>query len=239
LKKLALVFIVFLLILGSCSTNNSQPDESILILPKKIVETGSYSNTTTFIYVGNKIATATNSDGSKAAYTYTENFITKIESYDSNNALISTVDFSYTNGKVSLRVVKGLDPKLLYKTDYIYNTDGTVTEKSTTLNTISNVITQDGTVKYTYVNGNLVKKEETSGANPSTTTYEYDTKNHPAKNIEGMILIGMGTVNNETESTSVNNINTSPTVNMTAYTYDANGFPVGSKSDYGTTQYFY
>lgn len=241
MKKVALVLSVLIFAFVSCSKNDvPQSDQSATILPKRmVVVDANYPENMIFTYIGNKIATVTNSDGSKATYTYTGNLITKIENFDSNNALLSTVDFSYTNGKVSLRLIKGFGFTSIHKTDYIYNTDGTVTEKNSTLNTTTNSTTQEGSTKNTYANGNLLKKEETVGTITFITTYEYDTKNNPVKNIEGMMLIGMGMVNNVITSSSLTGTNTTPTVYTTTYTYDANGFPTESKASNRTTQYFY
>ena len=80
MKKLALVFSVFSLAFGSCSKSDTpQPDQSSVILLKKMVGTESGRTSTDVLsYIGNKLTTKASDDGSKEIYSYTGNMITKM-----------------------------------------------------------------------------------------------------------------------------------------------------------------
>lgn len=250
MKKIASI-ITLVLILGSCSTDKT-PNASV-ILPTKRVEInaqGNISYTTIFSYEGNKIVTASNSDGTKISFTYTGNLITKTESFDAKNVVTNTFDYYYTNGKVTLVVQNEKSLTTSYKTTYDYNADGTVSYEFSVINLVTNVYISHQIGKYTFANGNLIKDEysfiyeNSPNAAPgfATEVYEYDTNPNPFTNVlgGGIIVGSMSSVNNRTKSTQVVNGITSPNGSI-SYSYNLDGFPilVESQGSFYKVQYIY
>lgn len=231
MKKLALVYSVFLLILSSCSKSDTpQPVQSSIILPKKMVSTESGRTITDVLsYVGNKLITKASDDGSKEIYTYTGNLITKIEFSNSSNVVNETSNYSYSNGRLAFETF--VYSSIVETINYTYNSDGSVSFVKTSLDSKTNNTATFYSGKYTYLNGNLVKKEvESNSGDLSTTIYEYDVKNSFDKNIEGFSLL-MG----YEETMSVNNCikftknyvgNATPYIQTNQYTYNSDNYPV-------------
>jgi len=231
LKKLALVYSVFLLILSSCSKSDTPPvDQSSIILPKKMVSTENGNAITDVLsYVGNKLITKTSDDGSKMIYTYTGNLITKIEFSNSSNVINETSNYSYSNGRLALETfVYG---SIVETINYTYNSDGTVSFVKTSLDSTTNITTTFYSGKYTYLKGNLVKKEvATNSGDSSITIYEYDVKNSFGKNIEGFsLLLGYEEtmcVNNCIKFTKNYVGNATPYIQTNQYTYNSDNYPI-------------
>lgn len=230
MKKLALVLSIFALVFGSCSKNDApQPDQLSIILPKKMVSTASGSTITDVLsYVDNKLVTKASDDGSKEIYSYTGNLITKIEFSNSSNVVNETSNYFYSNGRLAYETfVYG---SIVETINYTYNSDGTVSFVKTSLDSKTNNTTIFYSGRYTYLNGNLVKKEVVSSGSSSTTIYEYDVKNSVGKNIEGFSLL-MGFE----ETVSLNNCvkftknyvgNATPYIQTNQYTYNSDNYPV-------------
>jgi hypothetical protein len=244
MKKLLYLLCVPLLILASCSSDDSTtPAQPVLV--KKIIETRSTGSITSVItYNGSKIVNITVSgiNAGKTIFTYTGDLITKTEEFDDKDVLNYTIDYTYSNNKLANFIEQGTGDAIKYKTVYIHNSDGTVSYQASNINTTTNVETLGTTGKLTYVNGNLTKKEDfSSSGSTSTTTFEYDSKNSPTKNITGLSLLL-----DRDETLSVNNIiKTTETSSYSSntytsiLTYNSANYVTEEKSANATTQYFY
>jgi len=259
MKKLFYLFSASLLVFTSCSSDGNSSDPATSTLVKKMVSIlGSGSDSKTFInqvtYSGNKIVNNVGQDGFISTFTYTEDHITKIENsgriseytYENNKVKTCTRTNYYMLGVTTMKT-------LILRMDYSYNTDDTVSFIETTVDPRSNDEYINATGKFTFADGNLVKKEkiyESSKDDKFVTTYEYDKKSNPNKNILGYNLL----LDYEIDMSANNVLNTtetSTTPNSTiiietySYTYNVNGFPTEKKyfaSDgrlLYTMQYFY
>jgi len=244
MKKIKLFGLGLLLALLSLScSKDGEPTASptSLILTKRVNERDPvYSDIgkdTYFTYDGNKIVSSIYDGKYKDVYTYTGNFITKIEEFSSEK-LTNTIDFTYTNGKLT----SVLEKEPLYPskiTNYVHNSDGTVSYSSTS-----------GKGKLTFKDGNLMEDaSETNG----TETYEYDTKNNPFKNILGISallynakggILFNASKNNYIKNTDKYNGVTSILTTSTI-TYNSDGYPIEDKeywtggTDYTFYKYYY
>jgi hypothetical protein len=84
MKKLVLALSSLLLVMISCSSNNDETqttpeDPSTILLKKELVTEDGVETTSNIIYNGNKLVSAVAVGGYKTIYTYTGDFITKIE----------------------------------------------------------------------------------------------------------------------------------------------------------------
>lgn len=247
MKKIKLFGLGLLLSLTllSCSKDaESTSSQTSLILPKKINYIENTSNDkvgkdTYFTYNGNKIVSDIYDGKSKNIYTYTGDFITKVESFYYAE-LTYTIDYTYTNGKLtSMTEKEPLYPSKM--TNYVHNTDGTVLYSSTY-----------GKGKLTFKDGNLIEDaSETNG----TETYEYDTKNNPFKNILGTSVLLYSfkdsgahynaSKNNYIKRTDKYNGNIS-VLSTSIITYNSNGYPIldneyniGTSGYYASYKYYY
>jgi len=238
MKKLLYLFAASLLVFTSCSKDDN--DSTSSILPKKVTTVYSDGNTETqkIVYNGNKIVSITDQAGSVMKYTYTGDFITKVEELDKDGKLDTTTDYSYVNGKLNAGVEKNANPNdpYYYKTKYVHNADGTVSYDNFR-GLISTGVEQEygSTGKYTFKDGNLLKLEVSSYGIEYSYVYEYDTKNHPLKNVVGLnLLLDDSYVNNIVAETSTSGSGTNIRTSSKVYTYkyDANNYPTEQVKSY-------
>ncbi|WP_163410566.1 hypothetical protein [Flavobacterium ajazii] len=190
MKKILCLFSSLMLVLSSCSSDDTT-DEKIL-LPK--TEKYTYAshpeenNTVTYSYDGNKIVSLTYDGGDQIIFTYTGDLITKAvytESYE-GETYTQTTTFTYENNKLksSLKVDSG-DSSTKRKT-YTYNSNGTISVATFILNLSTQEEEQDWSSVLTLDSkGNIVKAE----FGDSVNIIEYDTKNNPFKGILGYTLL--------------------------------------------------
>jgi hypothetical protein len=248
MKKLLCLFSASLLVLASCS-NDKESDSASSILVKKIVNVYKTETSTSQItYNGNKLVSVVDNDGEKSSFTYTGDLITKIEEMDSKGVLDNTTEYTYISGKLATALEKEVGATNNYKTEYTHNSDGTVSYKEITVDAKTGVVNTNNTAvtgKCTFKDGNLVKKVYSYGVgSENTSTYEYDAKNNPFKNILGfnLLLDNEPSVNNMVKRTQVSGSSTY--ISTKTYKYDSNGFPTevvgleNGQSD-GTTLYTY
>lgn len=249
MKKILYLFTASLFVLSSCSSDDDSlpelPSEDISILPKTIsyiypsdfLGTNSKSIVT---YNGNKIMSIVD-ESSKATYTYDGNIITKYEQF-SNEAQGTEVKrmeilYAYEAGKLKTRIFKdGISENqpngYITKTIYTHNQDGTISYIVYDVDSITQVEKKNGAGKLTYKDGNLVKNEHSNITNSlfdGASVYEYDTKMNPFKNVLGYGLLldevgGFGK-NNIIKTTRITEGNSKPSVFMTTYIYNDNGYP--------------
>jgi hypothetical protein len=231
MKKLLYLFSASLLVLTSCSSDDSNSSEPTPILLKKMsyVSSGE-SYTLDFTYSGNKIVSNVDSYGDKTTFIYTGDLITKIVDTDDKGDVDYTTEFTYTNGKLTSEISLESGDAYKYKTKYVHNTDGTISFEEFRVAVATGVEQEYGYIgKYTFKDGNLVKKEKSYYGSESFTTYEYDAKNHPIKNVLGFNLLL------DDEESSINNIvkrtySNSADIYTNTYKYNAEGFPTEQKS---------
>jgi hypothetical protein len=250
MKKIFYLFTASLVVLTSCSSDDDSsiitPSEDISILPKTI----SYIYPSTFLgtnsksintYSGNKILNIID-ENSKTIYTYDGSIITKQEQFSLDEKGKETksreVAYAYENGKLKTRIYKTgiseINPNGVYvsKTVYTYNSDGTISYILYSIDSKTQVETKQGTGKLTYKDGNLIKSEVNSDIysfQNGVRTFEYDTKKNPLKNI-----LGFSSLLDEVEDCGNNNVikitrtrpdYPNPSVYLTTYIYNDNGYP--------------
>lgn len=268
MKKPLLFFSALILLLSSCSNDDSPsnpsnpstpstPSNSLNVLIKKmiIINTQEGTSEINFTYEGKKLVEQKSTgylNYTKRFY-YTGDLITKYEVMSGANNTIVT-DLTYEKGKLK---TLSENRRYLYtgaayvkKTTYTYNADDSVSFVTNDIDKETNKITSTRTGKLTYVNGNLVKDERFDDPTGFiSTVLEYDTKNNPSKNVIGFnLLLGYSDFNysaNNKSKLTTNGVYSSPWTVYTTYEYDENNFPTVAKhSDetgdvYATTKYFY
>jgi hypothetical protein len=244
MKKILYLFSASLIVLTSCSNDDDSNDASTANLLKEVTYIeGSYTSSSKITYDGNKVVQIV-SGADKTVYTYTGNLITKEEEFAGGNNIDSKVEYSYENNKLKTAVSTEISGSETYKSKnvYTYNSDGTVNYKRYNVNVTTGAETLSSSGKYTYLNGNVVKNEDAAGY---SSTYEYDTKNNPTKNILGFdkLLDEEFSVNNIVKRTSAYN-GTNPTTSTNEYDYNTDGYPTEQRSFYngganGITKYSY
>lgn len=244
MKKIILIF--SLLVLFSCSSNESVNDSSNAsgVLLKKIVSSDGAA-IVNFNYNGNKILNyIDDGDGEKVLFSYTGNFITKMEWVDiSNNQLYQTVEFMYTSNKVTKVKLYSLTNTLEFITDIKYNLDGSITATYSNYNGGNSIVTTEISILFVDAAGNLIKNKSANSAVDLT----YDNKNSPFKNVTGFEYLRLFRVfsfqkNNLTDITITNS--GSPQTDYSArYQYNNQDYPISSSvTEYGkrrTLTYFY
>ncbi|WP_428232097.1 hypothetical protein [Flavobacterium sp.] len=232
-KILCLFSALSMVLISSCSSDDSTDVASEALLPKKIVETtvengksGSLDYTLT--YDGNKLKDIATTDASRTVYTYTGDVITKVELYRSS-VLYSTDVYAYEGGKLVSKITTREASKTTQsKLTFVYNANGTITAKSSAI--VNKVeIPFDGTTTYTFSNGNLVSTEY-SDAGSEKITSTFDDKKSPFTNITGIKLLL--DLDDNFDFSSVNNSITNTTV-----TYDSNGKVIQTATVTTTNKY--
>lgn len=180
LRKIILISgIIFSVI--SCSSDDTQNENTNYVLPKKFVQTNSQGTITNDAYYSNnKIINEVASNGFEGKYYYTGDLITKFERYQ-NSVLKETYIYSYNNGKViscNINVVDYYNGTLTIN----YNQDGTITYNTSFVYPPSNVA-ENKSYTATITNNEIATFTE-NGSNV-IYTYFYDSKNSARKNILG------------------------------------------------------
>lgn len=238
MKKILCLVSAIAFTFTSCSKDdNDSSDSTSSILVKKVTDSDGSSSTRSYVYNGNKIISITDEDGSVLKYTYTGDFITKIEEIDKKGDLAVTTEYSYTNGKLTNEIQKTPTDTYYFKTEYTHNADGTVSYD----NFRGTVATGDEqeygeTGRYTFKDGNVVKLEVSYYGDERFDVYEYDTKNYPFKNVTGLNLLlddEIATNNVVKEiSTSGSGSNIRTSITTYAYKYDVNNYPTEKVKTY-------
>lgn len=188
-KMLCLFSALSMVLFSSCSKDDSSTDvSSETVLPQKIIETSvengkSGSVTYTFTYDGKKLKDIALSDASRYVYTYTGDFVTKVELFHSS-VLYSTDVYAYENGKLVTKITTyAFSNAAQQKLTFVYNADGTVNANKSVI--YNNQETKyDNTTLYTFANGNLVSSYISEGKEKITSTF--DNKKSPFVNITGV-----------------------------------------------------
>ena len=253
MKKLFYLFIAIALFLSSCTDEkvNNTTNSGTDFLVKKIVFTDHIENetiTTTLTYNGRKLVSMDLSNGMKLTYTYMGDLITRVVSTKKDYKY--TAEYTYADGKLSSATgfEKGDNSK--YRIKYTHKTDGTIDYKSYDVDLIDRSEKESvESGKYTYKNGNLIKKVTLFDAQETIDVFEYDTKNYPLKNVTSIGLL----LDNESEFSLNNIIKTIETKDKSLggtstiviiHDYNSSGYPTKSKETIDgklsyTSQYTY
>lgn len=219
--------------LTSCSKddNNSTPSPTLFV-KKTISYEGDAAPYLEYAeYSGNKILNMTDKYRSVKTFTYDGDLITKTVTTNRFGIIIYSTDYVYRDKKLVTSISKEDGTSYFYKVEYTHNSDATVTYKESKIDTLTGAIENvNSSGKYFFKNGNLVKKEYTYMDNEKeSTTYEYDTKSAPFKNILGLNLLLNSeedlSVNNIIKETDVIGLNNNVNIKTYSYKYNANNYP--------------
>lgn len=245
MKKIFAAAAVALFMMTSCSDDDSSSNNNNntdVVLVKKTIETYEDGSTltSTFHYNGTKISSIHHSDGAETNFTYTGNNVTKIEYMEGNELSQRNVMTYDAEGRLTSLIEYVFDETDPWadKTVFSYNDNNTITTVKTTGDHNSQTDhVQDGTI--TVLGGNITQYVTDN----DTTTYSYDSKNSPEKNITGVEMLNLswqeGGVNN---ITAYNSEEFSEGYTAT-YTYNSDNYPVTVSQNWGTEtiniQYIY
>ncbi|WP_426486227.1 hypothetical protein [Flavobacterium sp. 2] len=258
MKKILSLFSALVLVLSSCSSDDSK-ESSVFV--KKIIEVDKNGNsfTTDFTYDGTRKDRETvknNNTGETYYMDYSYNregmIASVLKSTTDGQALVLT---ELTYNDVSLKTILQTEfingkkniKKTYYSTGIRFGNE-TVTYKTVDVDEDNNAETNPVQGRLTLEDGKIVK-DEIIGAQATTIVYEYDTANNPFKNVKGVeALLGnfdLGYSNfNKVKETSTTSSDL-PKINSSTYSYDGKNFPTGAKhfdkdgNIKGSTQYFY
>ncbi len=229
--KKVLLFLALIFLIISCGSsddsNNNQPFIGVKLTSIQYIS----GNIDTYSYIGNKLDKITSTVGTYRKFTYQGDFITRIGFYSSSNILTDVIDFTYNGNKLIKTKSYSIDGSYDRETNYSYNNDNTINVDDVLYN--GTTLISDEQLKY-FINssGNLYKTETMSGA--LISTFQYDDKNTPQKDITGYNLLGFE-YNNRTQVIS----GTYSVVNN--YQYNSQDYPISviQTTTTGTTIYNY
>lgn len=257
MKKNILLLVFGLFMNLGCSNNDDQPQAVVSnnLLKKIILDFNDgnqlVKNTSILTYDGNKLIQVTDNSGFKGKYTYNGNLITKIENINGTVSIITT--FEYFNNKLLSSIENNSNDGYKTQSTYAENNDGTINCSINFIDKISNTVSTGETYKLTFLNRNLVKKENIS-LNPirKVTIYLHDNKNSYLQGIAGFdkFYDSGSDINNlikqtETKTTTDASgiVNTQVDEFSLNFIYNANNFPVNGVYTNGTFtanyQFFY
>ncbi|MEO8254694.1 MAG: hypothetical protein ABI554_09965 [Flavobacterium sp.] len=231
MKKIVILFVIAFLQCSHYPKNGiaESNHENPILVTEIITYKDEKQNINKITYNGNKIVSQNNTDGFIINYTYTGDFITKIEAFDDEQKPYFTHEYTYVNGKIDTSIYYSYsDDSSTTEFKYTHNADGTVsydivyTETSVGLPYVANG-------KYTFSNGNLIEAVYSSNdGRKNVVTYKYDKNNNVFKNVVGFNLL----LDNKT--CSVNNVVTmtqklpdiNPITTTFVYKYDSKNFPI-------------
>ena len=234
--KNQLAIIVLVLLTISCSSSDSEtPSNQTIydsILLKRMIQTtigaNQNVNVTDFTYNGNKLVTIANDNGLIQKYFYTGDLITRMEWTVDNTGIPIIYVYSYNNSNQLVTMTKTDNlVDQAFRITFTYNNDRTITLKN--YSTIDNSQEEfDSSSKY-YLNdtNDIIRIEDYNPAGTQiiqTTTYVYDAKNNPFKNILGwdkLLISRQGQYANVTSMvSSIEGTQTS------TYQYNNSDFPI-------------
>jgi len=237
MKKITTLLFSFIVLILSCSKDDSpQADNSGVLLQKIVTHNDEGSYETIFKYEGKKLLEA-RSEKENKKFDYSDDKIAKISWYanpDTDNNLYQTVDFEYlADGRL-----KGFKKNSDYplNVEFTYAGGDTVNFKAVAVRTSYNFngyfrVKNNEISQYVYL----------AGATPRPSVdYHYDNKNHPLKNVTGydklflyhyfynsFHLDGFTTNIGSSRNCTSNSLIEDPSVIQITetYEYDGNGFP--------------
>ncbi len=241
-------------------TNNIDPTQQTAILPVKMTIDGESMKIN---YDGTKITTlvSTSNSSDKVVFEYNGDFITSIKFYE-GNVLQTAQEYTYSNNLLATAVNKeytsnGITIQASVTNEFTHTSANSIKVKRTIFGgspqPVMNTI-------YNYSNGNMTSSSGsgtlTVGATTTTynesSTYTYNDKNYPFKNVKGFDKLihtdektdGMSAIfsniKNNISSYKSTTTATSAASNMTSFsaykytsvTYNTEGYPVTETKAY-------
>ena len=211
-----------LVLFSSCTGNDDEgSDNNGTVLLRKITETGPDGNLVTNLsYNGTKITKIASEDGI-IEFTYTGDNITKT-TWKEGATVIEEDIYTYgSDGKIATYVVLDMEAQIGTKEVFTHNNDNTVTVQNFSGDLVSQTVAA-GTYAMTFTNGEVSQVVSPSG----TSTYTYDNKNNPFKNVTGYgkvsFIDGMSTGILHNVLTE---IDSDGETTVFTYTYNSDNFP--------------
>lgn len=238
---------------GIITDKNEDTSTKAPLLKQTISTMGGVQTVTDYHYLeGNKVLQAVSNNGTKIVWTYEDKLITEQKYYE-NDELKTKETYKYNSQeKMVQRIAYYYTVNQGYKTEYIYNSDSTVTVLGYKgdLDTQTNLDINNKV--YLFSNGDVQKIEfnvEVGGvSHVRTRVYTYDDKNTPTNGILNFNKIKMwetgtyGNIHNNLSIvyTTTENSSSSSTEEV-IYTYNSKGTPETSSAYDGNlkSQYFY
>lgn len=248
MKKLLLLGSIALSTL-SCSNSddtpfdNSDPSVQSVILPTRMTMDGIVMKIN---YNGTKIISMINNinHGQRIEFTYTDDYVTGIKNYE-NNVLESTVEYSYSNGRMATAVTKEYSTTGTIQNTvsftYTYTSTTEISVKRQTNSGAAGTSTINSV--FTYNNGNMVSSvgSGTGMVNGNTVTYTeketytYTDKNYPFKNVKGFDKI----IFNGNESDGVSMLFSNIKNSLSTYKGEFTNTTAGGGTGSGTSAHKY
>jgi hypothetical protein len=255
MKKIFYLLSISLLLLQGCSSDsgsNNNTSSAILCKTIKFNEsdaTNIRNYRTEFTYVGNKFNERKDYYNdvltSKSVYIYTGNLITQVKGYDENNIYNSLSTITYNNSGLPISILN-IDNEtgswVGYKSNFVYNQNGTITELSYS-GDVNTQNTLDETTTYTLQNNILVSQITIGGTYTTSYSFTYDTKNSPFKNVIGLnnFFGPLSQEHNLLQTIQSDGVN-SPIIEDFQYIYNSDGYPTSRLppcSSCSITEYIY
>lgn len=221
----------------SCSGGDDTPpvvnNEAVLL--KKMIETSEDGTLITLLtYNGTKLVEINSNDGSHQVLTYTGDLITEWKRYEDSE--LSSTDTYVYNSENKLITYTSIDAQDSWneKITYVHNADGSIDYKEYTGATPSLI---DQLIGQGKIYANKLTEVQTFGTTDVTytSTFTFDGKNNPLKNITGYDKIAFANTMESTNylenitsesSSSSNNQNTPELETTYTYTYNAQNYPL-------------
>lgn len=212
--------------LVSCSSSDADPNNSStgVLVNTMVIDAANPAEddfNLQFLYNGNKLVSVKESGIVIEQFTYSDGKLTKINypedgfyilvEYNANNQVIkfTEIDEEFNEAVKTLVTYSG---STFTKTSY----SGDLT-------------TQDfleQTETYTISTGNVVQIENTSFGLTNTTTFDFDTKNNPFKNISNYDVFQILDLDIDGNSNNVISLNYTNNNNTISISYNSNNYPV-------------
>ncbi|ASW75165.1 hypothetical protein IQ37_00910 [Chryseobacterium piperi] len=232
--------------------NNNNGGTPLLLTKATEVTDDGQTYTVQFKYDGDRLIESYNNvEQEKTVYTYNGDNIIKTEDYEAG-VMKMMREFTYTNGRVSSEKVTNKNAGTLVYTkafQYISATHVKFNEYSSSTFNPSTGVHSD--IKFSQNDvqlssgGNIATMVSVDNGRTTTSTYNYDTKNHPMKNIRGYLKIDLFYLsdgelgyNNLLNMSSNYSGTVSGSLGSTAtHTYNANNFPTKTVMNYTSTTF--
>jgi hypothetical protein len=233
MRKLLLAAAAAFAVQACSSSDNTASSMPANVLLRSVDRTdASGTVTTTYHYDGSKLVSTESTAGLTWQYTYTGDQITSVEGYDSGVHRYHLA-FSYANGKVVEAIRDQFDTGQHSRTTFTYVNAVTITGQEFTTHDpaeeellFDDVYTLDGDGEITTL------KESSNGEVLDTYTYTHDMSHNPYVNITGYnALMQMHGINHNTLSQTLEMSTGQGWQFTTAYTYNADGYPLTSSTE--------
>jgi major membrane immunogen (membrane-anchored lipoprotein) len=210
------------------SSNSSSSDPVVKRILYQDEDPDGYNYDVTYSYNGNKITQGVYTDGYVEKYYYSGDRIVKIE-YLTDGEVEEQDVFTYdASGMLTQASYQDLIGDYEERTTYATASANTVTQTYYSGEIGNN--TPDWTATLTITDGEVTQSTHIG------TTYTYDTKNSPFKNVTGWAAIAHANAgDHELEGSkhniiSIQNNTTSPNYTTNTYTYNAGDYPLTATS---------